>query len=99
MQQVSWRADVDLVVRVKRAAAQGGYSLNEYMTLVLDVATDPARASDVHTSLRERLQLAGLLASVEPVTGLAPEHDDVMAAGRLLADGVSLSDVVVAQRR
>lgn len=99
MQQVSWRADADLVVRVKRSAEQRGCSMNEFITLVLDVATDPSRAQDAHTGLRERLRLAGLLADVEEPQRPPPPRDDVLEAARRLAGDVLMSDVVIEERR
>jgi hypothetical protein len=94
MSQVSWRADDRLVERVKLAAAASGRSMNEFMTFVLEVVTDPARAGTEAQQVRERLQQAGLL--VPPVPGRArrPSRAAVEAASRRAASGTALADLV-----
>lgn len=59
MSQVSWRAEADLVVRVKQAAAERGWSMNEFISIVLDVAADPSRADHPGGELGKRLRRAG----------------------------------------
>ena len=61
MAQVSWRADDELVERVRQVASWSGRSLNEYLTVVLSAATDPELAGSEADAVRERLALAGLL--------------------------------------
>lgn len=62
MGQVTWRADDELIARVRRAARGEGRSMNDYVTVVLDAATDPDLAGDDAAVLRERLARAGILA-------------------------------------
>lgn len=91
--QVTWRADDELVDRVRHAARAWGWSVNEYVTRVLDAATDPAHAADDTERLRERLSRAGLLAAPgAPRT--RPPHAAVQRARRAASDGTPLSDFV-----
>jgi len=62
MAQVTWRAPEELVDRVRLAARREGRSMNDYLTWVLDAATNPELAGDAAGRLRERLDRAGLLA-------------------------------------
>jgi len=50
-----------LIDLVKRASHDRGWSVNEYMTRVLHVATDPDRAGSPLERVRERLAIADLL--------------------------------------
>lgn len=59
---MTWRVADELLARVRRTAERQGRSMNDYVTAVLDVATDPARAGSEAEALRERLAAAGLLA-------------------------------------
>ncbi len=72
--------------------------MNEYITQVLDAATNPEWAGDERQRLRERLARAGLLlAPRDP----RPEPDPVAVAeaGReAAARGPLLSDLVVEER-
>ena len=94
MAQVSWRADDQLVERVKRAALGSGRSLNEFVTVVLDAATDPSRSGTESERVRERLRNAGLLADPIPTKNSRPSRAAVAAASRRAARGVALSDLV-----
>jgi hypothetical protein len=94
MAQVSWRADDRLVERVKRAASDTGRSMNEFVTLVLDVATDPMRAGTEAERVRERLLHAGLLIAPTRRTSRRPNRAAVKAASRRAAKGTALSDLV-----
>lgn len=94
MAQVSWRADDDLVARVKLAARANGRSMNEFVTFVLDVATDPKRAGTEAERVRERLQQAGLLATPRRSTSRRPSRAAVEAAGRRAASGSLLANLV-----
>lgn len=94
MGQVSWRADDKLVARVKRVAGTHRMSMNEYLTRVLDVATDPSRASSAEQQLRERLMSAGLLVVPKPSGRSRPSRAEVNAAGKRAKHGTPLSDLV-----
>ena len=94
MSQVSWRADDKLVARVKRVAGTHRMSMNEYLTHVLDVATDPSRASSAEQQLRERLMSAGLLVISKPIGRSRPSRAEVNAAGERAKHGTPLSDLV-----
>ena len=94
MAQVSWRADDELVIRVKRAADASGRSMNEYMSVVLDAATDPSLAGSEAERVRERLALAGLLAPPRSGRRGRPSRAAVEAAGRRAAHGVPVADLV-----
>lgn len=93
MAQMSWRVSGELLDRVRRAAAHGGVSLNEYVTRVLDAATNPDHASDEAQRLRERLARAGLLAPAgRPRT--RPDPDALARASKAAAEGKPLPDLV-----
>ncbi len=93
MAQMSWRSSDELAERVRRAARAGGRSMNSYVSAVLDAATDPGLAGDDVTSLRERLDRAGLLApGGSPRT--RPAATDLARAGAAAARGTPLSSVV-----
>jgi len=94
MTQVSWRADDDLVERVKGAAARSGRSMNEFVTMVLDVATDPDRAGTEAERIRGRLQEAGLLAAPRRSMSNRPSRAAAEAAARRAARGSALADLV-----
>lgn len=94
MGQVSWRADDKLVARVKRVAGTHRMSMNEYLTRVLDVATDPSRASSANQQLRERLMSAGLLVVPKSSGRSRPSRAEVEAAGKRAKHGTPLSDLV-----
>jgi hypothetical protein len=97
MSQVSWRATDELVDRVRTAARQRGRSLNEFMTAVLDAATDPDLAGDDAARVRERLAAAGLLIQPAPRAG-RPDAAEVAAARGRAGRGRPLSDIVSADR-
>ena len=59
---MTWRAPADLIERVRRAARRQHRSMNDYVTAVLDAATNPRLAGSEAERLRERLDQAGLLA-------------------------------------
>lgn len=94
MGQVTWRADDDLIDRAKDVAAEQGRSLNDYLTTVVDAATDPATASDEAQQIRERLARAGLLGSPPPPPPRRPDPDQVAAARRQAGAGRPLEHFV-----
>ena len=55
MAQVTWRAPDELVARVRHAAEQRGSSINEFVTRVLDAATDPEPTDDESVRISGRL--------------------------------------------
>jgi hypothetical protein len=96
--QLTIRTDEELVDRIKRTAAAGGRSMNEWANLVFRAATDPdASGSDIER-IRERLRNAGLLSEPLPLPGHGPDPELVRAAGRRAAVGKPLSDIVCEDR-
>jgi hypothetical protein len=93
MGQVSWRSSDELVERVRHAASVHGTSMNEFITAVLDVATDPERAVSDGARVRERLSQAGLLADPTPAVG-RPSRRALAAASQRAASGVAVADLV-----
>jgi uncharacterized protein (DUF1778 family) len=93
MKQVTWRAPDELVARVRRAAQLRGSSINEFLTRVLDAATDPELADDESIRIRERLAAAGLLAPTGPPRP-RPAEDDLIRARRRAGQGHPLADLV-----
>jgi hypothetical protein len=61
MTQVSWRAEDALVDRVRKAAAEHKRSMNDYMTMVLEAATNPDLVQDEYTRIREKLARVDLV--------------------------------------
>lgn len=100
MGQMTWRVDDELLERVRRQAAERGHSLNEWVTVVLAAASDPAYAGDAAQQLRERLRRAGLL-DEPPVapSRRRPDGDRLAAARAAAGRGTALSDVVAQGRR
>lgn len=99
MAQMTWRTDSELLERVRRQAAERGHSLNEWVTLVLSAASDPAHAGDAAEQLRERLRRAGLLE--EPPTvrpRRAPDTERLAQARAAAGRGTALSDLVTQGR-
>jgi hypothetical protein len=93
MAQVTWRAAEELVTRVRRAAEQRGSSMNEFVTRVLDAATDPELTDDESLRVRERLAAAGLLEPVGPPRPRPPD-DDLADARRRAGQGRRLADLI-----
>jgi hypothetical protein len=94
MGQITIRAGDDLILRVKQCASEQGKSMNEYVTLVLEVATDPSRATTASERVRERLARAGLLADLPPFQGVRPSRAEFEAAAREAAKGTPLSQII-----
>lgn len=93
MAQVTWRSPDELVARVRRAAVQRGCSVNEFVTRVLDAATDPGLTDDESLRVRERLAAAGLLAP--PGTPRErPDNEELVRARRRAGQGRQLADLV-----
>jgi plasmid stability protein len=97
MEQMTWRAPADLIERVRRAAQRHHRSMNDYVTAVLDAATNPRLAGSEAEQLRERLDQAGLLA--EPGgSHRRPAREDVAEARRHAGRGTPLSHLVSEDR-
>ena len=97
MEQMTWRAPADLIERVRRAAQRQHRSMNDYVTAVLDAATNPSLAGGEAERLRERLDQAGLLA--EPGERHArPPHEQTEGARRRAGTGTALSQLVSEDR-
>lgn len=99
MTQISWRADDELVTRAKQRAQALNKSLNEYVTAVVEAATDPRHAGSEAAELRERLGAAGLLA--EPFarpSAPRPRPEEVRAARRRAARGKPVSEILLEDR-
>jgi hypothetical protein len=97
MAQMSWRTTDELAERVRSAAKASGRSMNEYVTSVLDAATDPDLAGDEPAALRERLARAGLLAPAGSPR-VRPAAGDLARARTAASRGTPLS-VLVEQGR
>lgn len=95
--QVTWRASDELVARVRAAAVDAGYTLNGYVTLVLDAATNPEHASSHAERIQERLAHAGLLAQ----TGIPrprPNPEELARARAAAGRGTPASELVGTDR-
>lgn len=94
---MTWRASADLIERVRRAARRQHRSMNDYVTAVLDAATNPRLAGGEAERLRERLDQAGLLA--EPgERHIRPPREQTAGARRRAGTGTALSDLVSEDR-
>jgi hypothetical protein len=98
MAQMTWRAGDELMERVRRQAAASGRSMNEYVTAVLDAATDPDLSGDLAERVRDRLALAGLLLAPTARAGRQPARRAVAEARARAGRGVPLSRLVSEQR-
>ena len=97
MEQMTWRAPADLIERVRRAAQRQRRSMNDYVTAVLDAATNPRLAGSEAERLRERLDQAGLLAEPgEPHS--RPPREEAAGARRRAGAGTALSQLVSEDR-
>ena len=97
MEQMTWRAPADLIERVRRAAQRQHRSMNDYVTAVLDAATNPRLAGGEAERLRERLDQAGLLA--EPgERHVRPDREETAGARRRAGTGTALSQLVSEDR-
>ncbi len=95
--QVTWRATEELIERVRAAAAEANYSLNQFMTLVLDAATDPEHAGSDTERIRERLARAGLLAQTG-VPRSRPDPDLLAQARAAAATSTSGAELISEDR-
>jgi len=95
--QVTWRASEELIERVRDAAADRNYSVNQYMTVVLEAATNPDHAGTDTERIRERLARAGLLAQTG-VPRARPDSDRLAEARAAAAAGTSAADLIIEGR-
>ena len=94
---MTWRAPADLIERVRRAARRQHRSMNDYVTAVLDAATNPRLAGTEVERLRERLDQAGLL--TEPSERhRRPPREEADGARRRACVGTALSQLVSEDR-
>jgi hypothetical protein len=99
MTAVSWRAEDSLVERVRKVASTQGKSMNEFITQVLDAATNPESASDEATRIRERLARFDLVVpQVDAELRVRPPADLVEKARKAAGQGTLLSDLVIEGR-
>jgi hypothetical protein len=97
MAQVSWRAPDELAERVRQVASRQGKSVNEFITRVLDAATDPDLAGTEAEQIRERLARAQILVSPGPWHRRG-DPEAVKRARRAAGQGTPLSDLVSRER-
>lgn len=83
--------------RPRHEADQRGSSINEFVTRVLDAATDPEPTDDESLRIREQLAAAGLLATTAPPRP-RPAEQDLARAGRRAGQGHPLADLVQDRR-
>jgi plasmid stability protein len=98
MSQITIRADEAVIERVRRVAASHHKSMNEYVVLVLDAATNPKTAGTEIEMIRERLVNAGLVTDRRHHVRQRPDPAAVSAAGARAGKGTSLSSIVSADR-
>ena len=96
---MTWRGPDELLERVRAQAREHGRSLNEWVTLVLDAASDPSTAGTDAERLRERLARAGLLETAATQMTRRPTTRQVAEARAAAGRGTSLADIVAADRR
>lgn len=95
---MTWRTSDELLQRVRRQAAERGRSLNDWVSTVLDAASDPSHAGTEAEQVRERLARAGLLAPVTSQTPFTPDPGRLAAARAAAGRGVPLSELVAQGR-
>jgi hypothetical protein len=98
MANLTVRLPDQLLDEVKRNAALLELSLNGWALMVIRAAVDPENASDEVSRTRERLRRAGLLMVPESRGIPKPDPKKVRAAGRRMARGTPLSDLVTQDR-
>lgn len=97
MAQITLRTSDELAVRLRLAAAAQRRSVNEYLTRLVEAATDPDLAGDDAARTRERLARAGLLATPGPPRR-RPDPAAVAAARATAGSGTQLSHLITDQR-
>ena len=98
MAQLTIRGSDELISRVKSSAAEVGRSMNDYVTSILDAATNPDLADSASEQLRERLARAGLLVTPACLPGQRPSRNAIAEAGARAARGKPVSEFVAQGR-
>ncbi len=98
MQQITWRAPDELAASLRAQASHLQMSMNEYLTRIVQAATDPAFAESLVEEIRARLRLAGLLAESSAPPATIPDPETAAAARRRAGSGTPLSDIVLSDR-
>lgn len=94
MKQLTVRTPDALLERVRSAAQERDLSINEYVSRVLDAATNPDLATTDAERLRQRLSAAGLLVTRHAPAPQRPPESVVAAARRAAGHGTPLSTLV-----
>lgn len=94
MEQITIRADGDLVARVRAAAKSSGQSMNAYVSRVLDAATNPDYAPTDRERIYERLRAAGLVVETRNPHAVQPSAESVASAREAAGKGTRLSELV-----
>ncbi len=97
MSQMTLRTSEELMQRIRTAAKSQDRSLNDYVSLVLDAATNPDLAGSAAERVRERLAAAGLV-SHDGVARPRPSAAAVATARKAAGRGKRLSQIVVEGR-
>jgi hypothetical protein len=95
---MTWRSTDELMRRVRSAAARRGSSLNEYVSAVLDAATNPELEGTEAERLRERLAQVELLVQPRAARPSRPSEEAVTRARAAAGRGTPLSQLVSASR-
>jgi hypothetical protein len=100
MTQITVRTDAGLIARVQSMARTRGQSMNEFVVVVLEAATNPAYAGAEADQIRERLRTAGLLSVIAgtPSTRRRPNPEHVRGARVRAGSGTSVSAMVTGDR-
>lgn len=97
MGQVTWRAEDELVRRVRSTAERRGVSMNEYLTRVLSAVTDPELEGDEAEAIRAKLAQAGLLDS-SGTSRTRPSREAFERARCAAGRGSPLAEIVSEER-
>ena len=73
--------------------------MNEWVTLVMEAATNPDLEHDDAARIRQRLRQAGLLEDPSGSPRARPDGRRVAAARKKAAGGTPLSEVITQERR
>lgn len=95
---MTWRASDALMERVRVAAVSRGMSLNQFVTEVMDAATNPELARTDLAWVTERLAHVGLLAA-PGAPRARPDAAEFAAARRAAGRGGPLASDIVTNDR